>query len=97
MAAPSPSPPPPLRCAPCAQINAAIEDVLLEAAAEEDGGLDFAAFQALATAPSHDSLASLDQYDARLPRTSFDLPGGASPGGSVHGARGAGPLDPLPE
>ncbi|GBF99269.1 hypothetical protein Rsub_11794, partial [Raphidocelis subcapitata] len=47
-------------------INAAIEDVLLEAACEEDDGLDFAAFAALARVPSED--LDLDHYDARLPR-----------------------------
>jgi len=47
------------------QVNAAIEDVLLEAAADEDEGLDFAAFKMLASIAS-DSLTPLEQYDARL-------------------------------
>lgn len=64
----------------CLQVNAAIEDVLLEAAADEDEGLDFAAFKALVSVPSSDSLASLDQYDARLPRGD----GASSVDGSVH-------------
>eukprot|EP00882_Tetradesmus_deserticola_P030436 GHRQ01034172.1.p3 GENE.GHRQ01034172.1~~GHRQ01034172.1.p3 ORF type:complete len:101 (+),score=53.17 GHRQ01034172.1:95-397(+) len=52
---------------PEAEVNAAIEDVLLEAAADEDEGLDFAAFKMLASAlPASDSRPSLDQYDARL-------------------------------
>ncbi len=46
------------------KVNLAIEDVLLEAACEEDEGLDFAAFAALARVPSED----LDHFDARLPR-----------------------------
>lgn len=50
---------------PTPQVNAAIEDVLLEAACEEDEGLDFAAFAALVRVPSED----LDHYDARLPGT----------------------------
>jgi hypothetical protein len=51
----------------CLQVNAAIEDVLLEAAADEDEGLDFAAFKMLASAlPASDNRPSLDQYDARL-------------------------------
>ena len=37
---------------------------MLEAACEEDDGLDFAAFSALVRAPSDD----LDAFDARLPR-----------------------------
>lgn len=48
------------------QVNAAIEDVLLEAAADEDEGLDFAAFQLLASIPTTDTLLPLDHYDARL-------------------------------
>lgn len=52
------------------QVNAAIEDVLLEAAADEDEGLDFAAFKLLAST-ADSGLTPLDQYDARL-------------GGSVH-------------
>jgi hypothetical protein len=51
-------------------VNAALEDVLLEAAAEEDEGLDWAAFQALLSLPpgGMDSVHGLDQYDARLLR-----------------------------
>lgn len=48
-------------------MNAAIEDVLLEAAADEDEGLDLAAFSLIASIPATDSVLSLDQYDARLP------------------------------
>jgi hypothetical protein len=54
---------------PEAEVNAALEDVLLEAAAEEDEGLDWAAFQALLSLPpvgGGDSVHGLDQYDARL-------------------------------
>jgi hypothetical protein len=47
------------------QVNAAIEDVLLEAAADADEGLDFAAFKMLASI-ADDGLTPLDQYDARL-------------------------------
>ncbi len=71
------------------QVNAAIEDVLLEAAAEEDEGLDFAAFTALVQAPSQDSLASLDQYDARM------LNDGSTPDGTAHGADGVPALQRL--
>lgn len=60
----------------CVQVNAAIEDVLLEAAADEDEGLDFAAFKMLASIAG-DAATALDQFDARL-RTSYDA------GGSVH-------------
>ena len=49
----------------CFQVNAAIEDVLLEAAADEDEGLDFAAFKMLASLAAGGSLP-LDQYDSRL-------------------------------
>ncbi len=58
--------PAPLRHRP-AQVNAAIEDVLLEAAADEDEGLDFAAFMLLASdGKGPNALPSLDQYAARL-------------------------------
>lgn len=52
------------------QVNAAIEDVLLEAAADEDEGIDFAAFKLLAS--TADGLTPLDQYDARLAAASKD-------------------------
>lgn len=60
----------------CLQVNAAIEDVLLEAAADEDEGLDFAAFKMLASLAA-DGSTPLDQYDARLA-------GSQEPGGSGH-------------
>ena len=66
-------------------MNAALEDVLLEAAADEDEGLDFAAFQALLSVSSHDNLQSLEHYDARLgPASAYDW--GSSADGSGHGA-----------
>lgn len=58
------------------QVNAAIEDVLLEAAADEDEGIDFAAFKLLAS--TVDSLTPLDQYDARLAAASQDEVGAQS-------------------
>lgn len=74
------------------QVNAAIEDVLLEAAADEDEGLDFAAFQMLASVAGGDnSYTPLDQYDSRLA-------GSQDVGGSVYSAGEALQLlQPVPE
>jgi hypothetical protein len=73
-------------------VNAAIEDVLLEAAADEDEGLDFAAFKMLASLPEG-GMVSLDQYDARF-GASGAAGGPASAGsgsldGSMRGQEGA--------
>lgn len=84
------------------QVNAAIEDVLLEAAADEDEGLDFAAFKMLASL-ANDSLSALDQYDARLKGgSSGNSQGGDASsgggGGSVRSAKEALQLlQPVPE
>jgi hypothetical protein len=69
------------------QVNAAIEDVLLEAAADADEGLDFAAFSMLASLPADSARVSLDQYDARLGARGAGADGGASEseGGSMRG------------
>lgn len=72
------------------QVNAAIEDVLLEAAADADEGLDFAAFKMLASV-AYDGSSALDQYDARLA-------GSSDPGGSVRSQQEALMLlQPVPE
>lgn len=68
---------------------------MLEAACEEDEGLDFAAFAALARVPSED--LDLDQYDARLPRLSASSADEGSRRGAAEGGGVFAGLETVPE
>jgi len=68
--------------------------VLLEAACEEDEGLDFAAFAALARVPSED--LDLDHFDARL-ASRHHLGEEGSRRGVPEGGGAFAMLEPVPE
>lgn len=82
---------------PEAEVNAAVEDALIEAAcglqSADDGslhGLDFDTFARLVSAASSDDLNSLDDFDSRR-----DMDWIRS--GSFEGLRPDGHLEPVPE